>query len=581
MEEWGIAVLAGSRAVLDPSLRGSTRPEGREEEGEPPYERHRQGLAVTAALELPVRERQRGARPSEPRVPRPTPAAEPPHRAHVIVADADAASREICADILRRDGHGVTTCSSAERALACCAVGRVDVLIVTDRDVRAEQVREVRERATAGGEPVVIVLAERPTVAASIVATRQGAFAYLPKPFAACHLQVLVGRAAHARGLVPKSGSSSASAPRDGRPLGVSPALQRAIELARKVAATSASVFVTGESGSGKEMIAQLIHAESRRGARPFVAVNCAALPYDLLETEMFGHRKGAFTGAVRDKPGLLEVADGGTLFLDELLELPLPLQAKLLRVIQDGVVRRVGSETTDAIVDVRLIAATNGDPELAMEVGALRPDLYYRLRVVPIHVPPLRERSEDIPILATAFLATSWQRHRAREGPVPHLSDAAMRVLLAQQWPGNVRELQNLIEHVSVVVKPGDRIAAADLPLAPSIAVGPLTRPALARSGVTRDGTNRRDVASYHALRDGFLAVFERRYVAALLRRAGGSMTAASRIAAVPRSTLYRIMGRNGHAPSRAGSDTSSPTAREERGSEAPRRRFAAGGQA
>jgi len=517
---------------------------------------------MTAALELPVRERRSDSRRSEPRAPRPTPRpADPPHGVHVVVADADAASREICADILRRDGHAVTTCSSAERALARGAEPRMDVLIVTDRDVRADQIRAVRDRAVALGEPLVIVLAEDPTVAASIVATCGGAFAYLPKPFAACHLQLLVGRAAHARGLAPAGERANARPLRERRLLGTAPALQRAVALARKVAPTSASVFITGESGSGKEMIAQLIHAESRRAARPFVPVNCAALPHDLLETEMFGHRKGAFTGAVRDKPGLLEEADGGTLFLDELLELPLPLQAKLLRVIQDGVVRRVGSETTDAVVDVRLIAATNGDPELALRAGTLRPDLYYRLCVVPIHVPPLRERSDDIPILATAFLAASWQRHRAREGAAPYLSDAAMRVLLAQQWPGNVRELQNLIEHVSVVVQPGDRIAAADLPLAPSIGIVPLARRG-AGVGVTRQTTNGREVASYHALRDAFLALFERRYVAALLRRAGGSMTAASRIAAVPRSTLYRIMGRNGYASSRAGTHPSALTA-------------------
>src|SRR5205823_655006 len=185
------------------------------------------------------------------------------------------------------------------------------------------------------------------------------------------------------------------------------------LTLLRTVAPTDASVFITGESGSGKEMIAQFIHHHSRRSSRPFVAINCAALPEGLLESEMFGHRKGAFTGAVRDKPGLLEAAHGGTLFLDELIEMSKPIQAKLLRVIQDGVVRRVGSETTDAIVNVRFIAATNGDAEAAVKAGQLREDLYYRLRVVPIHVPPLRERPEDIPLLAEYFLSTYWVRHR------------------------------------------------------------------------------------------------------------------------------------------------------------------------
>jgi two-component system, NtrC family, response regulator HydG len=414
-------------------------------------------MAMTAAVELPVRERN-VQRPAEARRTVPARRDEPPRRARIVVADTDGPTREICAEILRRDGYGVTTCSGAERALEYSAATKVDVLIVADVDVRPDRLRSLCGDMATDMRPLLIVLAEQPSVGASIAAMRNGAFAYLPKPFAACHLQVLVGRAANALGLADERDSTA----RPSRiPLGSSPVFRRAVELARKVAITDACVFITGESGSGKEMIAHLIHAESRRSRRAFVPVNCAALPDELLETEMFGHRKGAFTGAVRDKTGLLEEADGGTLFLDELLELPLALQAKLLRVTEDGVIRRVGSETTDAVVDVRLIAATNGDPESALRAKRIRPDLYYRLRVIPIHVPPLRERREDIPLLANHFLARSWSRHRAADGPPPYLSDAAMRVLLAQQWPGNVRELQNLVEHVSVVAKPGDRISA------------------------------------------------------------------------------------------------------------------------
>src|SRR6266550_4097402 len=176
----------------------------------------------------------------------------------------------------------------------------------------------------------------------------------------------------------------------------------------------------------------------------PSVESSVAALPEGLLESEMFGHRKGAFTGAVRDKPGLLEAAHGGTLFLDELAEMPKSIQAKLLRVIQDGVVRRVGSETTDAVVNVRFIAATNGDPEAAVTAGDMREDLYYRLRVVPINVPALRERPEDVPLLADYFLSTYWVRHRSKGAPFPRLTDAALRALCSCAWRGNVRELQN-----------------------------------------------------------------------------------------------------------------------------------------
>jgi len=299
-------------------------------------------------------------------------------------------------------------------------------------------------------------------------------------------------------------------------------------------------VFITGESGSGKEMIAQFIHHHSRRSSRPFVAINCAALPEGLLESEMFGHRKGAFTGAVRDKPGLLEAAHGGTLFLDELIEMSKPIQAKLLRVIQDGVVRRVGSESNDAVVNVRFIAATNSDAEAAVKTGTLREDLYYRLRVVPIHVPPLRERPEDIPLLAEYFLSTYWIRHRNKGAPFPKLSDAAIRGLCAHNWRGNVRELQNAIEHVAVIVEPGTEIRPEDLQLTTSEGESPATaNPASLISTLLEE--------SYHAARDRVIAQFERQYLTWLVNRAGGNMSKAARIAGVDRTTLYRLMERHG----------------------------------
>jgi len=235
--------------------------------------------------------------------------------------------------------------------------------------------------------------------------------------------------------------------------------------LARKVARTDASVFISGESGTGKELIAEFIHQHSRRSSRQMVAINCAALPETLLESEMFGHRKGAFTGAIRDKPGLLETANGGTMFLDEVTEMSKPIQAKLLRVIQDGVVRRVGSESIDAIVNVRFVAATNRNPQDAVDQGILREDLYYRLRVVPIPIPPLRERQEDIPLLANHFLRHYWGRHRGPGNPLPDLAPGALRALAGHTWPGNVRELQNVIEHAVVLVEPGSTIEAGELP--------------------------------------------------------------------------------------------------------------------
>ena len=225
-------------------------------------------------------------------------------------------------------------------------------------------------------------------------------------------------------------------------------------------------MFISGESGTGKEVIAQFIHQNSRRAGRALVPINCAALPEPLLESEMFGHRKGAFTGADRDKPGLLETANGGTLFLDELTEMSMPLQAKLLRVIQDGVVRRVGSEQQDAVVDVRFISATNREPQEAVDAGVLRGDLFYRLRVVPIKLPPLRKRPEDIPLLANHFLTHYWQRHRQMGDRVPRLSEASIGFLRSRPWRGNVRELQNVIEHVAVLAEPDQVIQPDDIPV-------------------------------------------------------------------------------------------------------------------
>jgi len=264
------------------------------------------------------------------------------------------------------------------------------------------------------------------------------------------------------------------------------------------------------------------------------VAVNCAALPESLLESEMFGYRKGAFTGAIHDKQGLLETANGGTMFLDELKEMAPAIQAKLLRVIQNGEIRRVGSSTTDVVVDARFISATNRDPVEAIEEGVLRSDLYYRLRVVPIRIPPLRDRPEDIPVLARHFLLTAWFRHRKEGLEPPELTDAAIRALQARPWPGNVRELQNVIEHAAVLVEPGCRIQPEHLP---SLEETPQHRTTTTPIPGNFGGQ------AYHAARSRLLSEFERGYLEWLVREADGNMSEAARIAGVDRTTLYRLM--------------------------------------
>jgi DNA-binding NtrC family response regulator len=466
----------------------------------------------------------------------------------ILVVDDEHSLRESCAMVLRQDGYDVTLSGRGQEALELLKRRAFDIVLV---DLYMSQVDGLTLLRTALGtnhDTIVIVVTGNPSVDTSVEALRQGAWDYLPKPFSAAHLQVLIGRAVHTLLVARETRDQRAELERHHihsdkvTLLGTAPAFRRAVELARKVAPTDASIFITGESGSGKEMIAQFIHHHSQRSSRPFIAVNCAALPEGLLESEMFGHRKGAFTGAVRDKPGLLEAAHGGTLFLDELIEMPKPIQAKLLRVIQDGVVRRVGSETTDAVVNVRFIAAaaTNEDPEAAVTAGQMREDLYYRLRVVPIHVPPLRERPEDIPLLADYFLSTFWVRHRAKGAPFPKLGDAAIRTLCSHPWRGNVRELQNAIEHVAVIVEPGVEIRPDDLHLTTNG-----DQPAPEASPASLIATMIEE--SYHAARDRVIAQFERQYLTWLVNRANGNMSKAARIAGVDRTTLYRLMERHG----------------------------------
>ena len=458
----------------------------------------------------------------------------------LLIVDDEHTIRESCSTLLQQAGYKVTTAGKGEDALQLLRRREFDIILL-DLYMKGiggmELLHEIQEHSP---QSLVIVMTGKPTVDSSVEAFQAGAWDYLSKPFSAMQLSILVGRATHTVQIARESDSA-----RDDFQethglsdrvlvLGNSPAFRKAVDLARKVATTDASVFVTGDSGTGKELIAHLIHEHSRRRSREMVAVNCAALPEGLLESEMFGHMKGAFTGAVGDKPGLLEQADGGTLFLDELTEMSLAIQAKLLRAIQDGVVRRVGSAKTSALVNVRFVAATNRDPAEAMREGGLRKDLYYRLRVVPIHLPPLRERRSDIPILAEHFLTTFWKKHRAHEGgEQPRITAEARAALERRPWLGNVRELQNVMEHAVVLLDQGQDLGPDDIPVMDGEEEMP--------GGQVLSG----DVFEepYHEARERVVAEFEQRYLKGIIGQADGNMSEAARIAGVDRTTLYRLM--------------------------------------
>jgi DNA-binding NtrC family response regulator len=461
----------------------------------------------------------------------------------VLIVDDDRTLREGCASVLQLDGYNVTFTGRGEEALDMVKRRKFDIVLCDLYMQPISGMEILKATLEAHKDTIVVVMTGNPSVTTSIEALRAGAWDYLPKPFSATHLQVLIGRASHAvmvaretrdlrMQLMQQSGNSD-----ELTLLGISPAFRKAVELARKVAPTDASVMITGESGTGKELIAQFIHRHSRRASRKMVPINCAALPEQLLESELFGHRKGSFTGADRDKPGLIETANGGSFFLDELTEMTMPLQAKLLRVLQDGVVRRVGSEDQGTAVDVRFISATNREPQEAVNQNILREDLFYRLRVVPIKLPPLRKRLEDIPLLANHFLMHYWARHRQSGTPAPRITESCVEFLQSRPWRGNVRELQNVIEHVAVLAEPSQPIGPDDIPVYDD-APAPQAEAGLPMA-IMND--------AYHIAKDKLVAHFEKEYLQRLVVRAGGNMSKAARLASIDRTTLYRLMEKHG----------------------------------
>jgi DNA-binding NtrC family response regulator len=470
-----------------------------------------------------------------------------------LIVDDDRTLREGCASVLRGEGFIVEVSARGEEAIQMINRSRFDIMLV---DVYLEPVSGIDVlKAVMATSPrtLVVLMTGNPSLDSSIEAMRIGAWDYLPKPYSGTQLQLVVGRAAYAvnarREQETPAGDAFALGTDGNRLLGISAAFRNATELARRAAPTNASVMIVGETGTGKELVAQYIHHHSRRSRKRLVPINCAAIPEQLLESEMFGHRKGAFTGADREKMGLLELANGGTLFLDELTEMSMALQTKMLRVLQDGIVRRVGSEEEEAVVDVRFVSATNRDPRDAIRSKQLREDLYYRLNVVQVAIPPLRERVEDIPLLANHFLRVFWNRHRSAKDVIPSFSDDTIEFLSSRPWRGNVRELQNFVEHVTILAQPGAKIQIHHLPLDQEVDLGAPTN----SQGILPSSD------AYHVAKEQVLATFEKNYVTRLVARASGNMSRAARLASVDRTTLYRLFERHGFRRDFSGSGIAS----------------------
>jgi DNA-binding NtrC family response regulator len=454
----------------------------------------------------------------------------------VLVLDDEPDMVENCARILKRAGYQCLTATDPHRALALVDAERPDLLL-TDLKMPGMDGMEVLRRAREMDPalPVILITAFA-SIESAVAAIKDGAFDYLPKNFSVDQLRVAVERGLRHRELQLENRNLREQLQGTlglENLIGRSPAMTKVFELVRKAARSDANILVLGESGTGKELIARAIHANSPRATQAFVPVDCASLPEQLLESELFGHEKGAFTGAVKTKRGLMEVADRGTLFLDEIGELPLPLQVKLLRVLQERQLRHVGG-TAQIDIDVRVVSATNRDLREAAVKGQFREELYYRVNVIAIALPPLRERSGDLKLLAHAFLK------RYGGDRVTGLDEAALQALEAYAWPGNVRELQNVIERACALAD-GDRVTRSDLPdyLIQGGAVRSQETSTLSVPSVPSDDLPLKDA------KEKWMQVLETSYLRGLLERHAGNVSAAAKAAGIDRKTFHRLINK------------------------------------
>ncbi len=452
--------------------------------------------------------------------------------AKLLVVDDEMSIREFLEILLLRAGHQVRLAKDAVDAIAQLKDQPVDLVLTDLRLPRGSGMDVLQYVTKQMPSTQVVIMTAFATTETAIEAMKAGAYDYIIKPFKVDELTVLIDRALERRRLQTENVALKATLNArvaHSRLLGTSERMQEVFELIQKVAPTRTTILLTGESGTGKEIVARAIHTRGPRVNEPFVAINCGAIPETLIESELFGHTKGSFTGATADKPGLFERAEAGTVFLDEIGELPLAMQVKLLRVLQERKVRRVGG-ANDINVDCRIIAATNRRLENEIEKGTFREDLYFRLNVIQIRLPALRERRADIPLLAESFVAKFAEQ---QESPIRSISDAALRTLIAWSWPGNVRELENVIER-GVTLGSGTVI---DLDMLPAAMRGaPTTTPPTSLVVVEELPPDGLDL-------EATLESYERRLLEKALLRTGGKKKKAAELLKLSfRSFRYRL---------------------------------------
>jgi two-component system response regulator AtoC len=453
------------------------------------------------------------------------------HTSRVLIVDDEANLRKVLAATLKREGYDVATAADGDAALEELREGGADVVVTDLVMPQRDGLSLLREIQARNPEIPVIVITAHGTVDSAVEALRLGAFDYITKPFEQEELKRVIAKATKTRAL----GAASVVADERGRAqiVGSSPAIQRVLELIERVADSPSTVLITGESGTGKELVAHRLHDLSSRRARALIKINVAAIPKELIESELFGYEKGAFTGAVTSKPGRFELADGGTLFLDEIGEVPHEIQVKLLRFLQEGELERVGGMRT-LRVDVRLVAATNRDLKKDIEAGKFREDLYYRLNVVPIELPPLRERPSDIPPLVEHF-REKYNRKLGRK--VESVSSGALELMVRYPWAGNIRELENFMERL-VLFADGPVIGERDLPAelregATRSPSGDEARPSWPKPPLSLEGASLKDLVRSAS------EALERELITKALKLTGGNVTQAAERLKISRKTL------------------------------------------